>query len=228
MPSRSRSGWLKRGMKTNEFIIEEKLRNAMHIICTDLEGVLVPEIWIHVAQKTGIEELRLTTRDISDYDLLMRKRLGLLDQHGLKLKDITDVIRTMDPLPGAVDFLDWLRAQTQVIIVSDTYEEFAKPLMAKLGWPTLFCNSLVIDGSGAIADYRLRQPDGKRRVVEALQGLNFKIIAMGDSYNDINMLRTAEHGFLFRPPQNVIAEYPQFPVTREYSEIKEAIEKLLV
>lgn len=200
----------------------------MHIVCTDLEGVLVPEIWIHVAQKTGIEELRLTTRDISDYDVLMRKRLGLLDQHGLKLKDITDVIRTMDPLPGAVEFLDWLRARTQVIIVSDTYEEFAKPLMAKLGWPTLFCNSLVIDAAGAIADYRLRQSDGKRHVVKALQGLNFKIIAMGDSYNDISMLKTAEHGFLFRPPQNVVAEYPQFPVTREYAEIKAALEKLLV
>lgn len=200
----------------------------MHIVCTDLEGVLVPEIWIHVAQKTGIEELRLTTRDISDYDLLMRKRLGILDQHGLKLKDITDVIQVMDPLPGAVAFLDWLRAQTQVIIVSDTYKEFAKPLMAKLGWPTLFCNSLVIDASGAIADYRLRQPDGKRHVVEALHGLNFKVIAMGDSYNDISMLKTAEHGFLFRPPQNVVAEYPQFPVTHEYAAIQEAIGRLLI
>jgi phosphoserine/homoserine phosphotransferase len=200
----------------------------MYIVCTDLEGVLVPEIWIHVAQKTGIAELRLTTRDISDYDLLMRKRLGILDQHGLKLKDITDVIQAMDPLPGAVAFLDWLRSQTQVIIVSDTYKEFATPLMAKLGWPTLFCNSLVINGSGAIADYRLRQPDGKRRVVEALHGLNFKVIAMGDSYNDISMLKTAEHGFLFRPPQNVIDEYPQFPVTHEYAAIQEAIAKLLL
>jgi phosphoserine / homoserine phosphotransferase len=199
----------------------------MHIVCSDLEGVLVPEIWIHVARKTGIEELRLTTRDISDYDALMRKRLGLLDQHRLKLKDITDVIETLDPMEGAVEFLDWLRAQTQVIIVSDTYIEFAKPLMAKLGWPTLFCNSLVIDAAGAIADYRLRQPDGKRHVVAALQGLNFKVIAMGDSYNDISMLKTAQHGFLFRPPQNVIAEYPQFPVTHAYAEIREAIGRLL-
>ncbi len=199
----------------------------MQIVCTDLEGVLVPEIWIHVAQKTSISELRLTTRDISDYDVLMRKRLAILKTHGLKLKDITDVIATMAPLPGAVEFLDELRAKTQVIIVSDTYIEFAKPLMAKLGWPTLFCNSLSIDGDGAIADYHLRQPDGKRHVVEALQSLNFSVIAMGDSYNDINMLKAAQHGFLFRPPRNVIDEYPQFPVTREYAEIKAAIERVL-
>jgi phosphoserine / homoserine phosphotransferase len=200
----------------------------MYIICTDLEGVLVPEIWIHVAQKTGIEELRLTTRDVPDYDELMQGRLAILKRHGLKLKDITDVIETMHPLQGAVEFIDWLRSQAQVIIVSDTYVEFAKPLMAKLGWPTLFCNSLSIDpATGAIADYCLRQPDGKRHVVNALHGLNFKVIAMGDSYNDISMLKTAEHGFLFRPPQNVIAEYPQFPVTHEYAEIKDAIAALL-
>lgn len=199
----------------------------MYIVCTDLEGVLVPEIWIHVAQKTGIEELRLTTRDISDYDVLMRRRLELLKTHGLKLKDITDVIETMAPLDGAVEFLGELRSRTQVIIVSDTYIEFAKPLMAKLGWPTLFCNSLSIDAAGAIADYHLRQPDGKRHVVEALHSLNFKVIAMGDSYNDITMLKTADHGFLFRPPQNVIDEYPQFPVTRDYVEIKAAIMKVL-
>lgn len=199
----------------------------MYIVCTDLEGVLIPEIWIHVADKTGIEELRLTTRDISDYDVLMRKRLELLKANGLGLKDITDVIDTMSPLEGAVAFLDELRAQTQVIIVSDTFIEFAKPLMAKLGWPTLFCNSLSVDIDGAVVDYHLRQPDGKRHVVEALHGLNFKIIAMGDSYNDITMLQTADHGFLFRPPQNVIEEYPQFPVTREYSEIKSAIMKVL-
>lgn len=200
---------------------------TMHIVCTDLEGVLVPEIWIHVSRKTGIEELSLTTRDISDYNVLMRKRLSLLDNHGLKLKDITDVIATMDPLPGAARFLDWLRSQTQVIIVSDTYIEFAKPLMAKLGWPTLFCHHLTIDASGAIADYHLRQPDAKRHVVEALKGLNFKVIAMGDSYNDTSMLQAAHHGFLFRPPENVIAEFPQFPVTNEYAEIKAAIEKVM-
>ena len=199
----------------------------MYIVCTDLEGVLVPEIWIHVAQKTGIEELRLTTRDIPDYDALMRGRLAILKRHDLKLKDITDVIQTMDPLEGAVEFTEWLRSQAQMIVVSDTYVEFANPLMAKLGWPTLFCNSLSIDGSGAIADYHLRQPDGKRHVVKALQGLNLKIIAMGDSYNDINMLKTAEHGFLFRPPPNVIAEYPQFPVTHDYGELKRAFAALL-
>ncbi|RJQ72784.1 MAG: bifunctional phosphoserine phosphatase/homoserine phosphotransferase ThrH [Desulfobacteraceae bacterium] len=199
----------------------------MHIVCTDLEGVLIPEIWIHVSRKTGIQELSLTTRDISDYDVLMRKRLALLSSHGLKLKDITDVIQTMDPLEGAVEFLDWMRSQTQVIIVSDTYIEFAKPLMVKLGWPTLFCNFLSIDGFGAIIDYHLRQPDGKRHVVESLQGLNFKIIAMGDSYNDISMLTAAEHGFLFRPPHNVVVEHPQFPVKYEYAAIKEAIAALL-
>jgi phosphoserine/homoserine phosphotransferase len=199
----------------------------MHIVCSDLEGVLVPEIWIHVSRRTGIEELSLTTRDIPDYDVLMRKRLTLLNRHGLKLKDITDVIEFMDPLEGAVEFLDWLRAQAQVIIVSDTYIEFARPLMAKLGWPTLFCNSLSIDASGAITDYHLRQPDGKRHVVKALQSLNFKIIAMGDSYNDISMLMAAEHGFLFRPPHNVVAEYPQFPVTKDYAAIKQALAGLL-
>jgi phosphoserine / homoserine phosphotransferase len=199
----------------------------MHIVCSDLEGVLVPEIWIHVSHRTGISELSLTTRDIPDYDALMRKRLDLLKRHGLKLKDITDAIEIMDPLEGAVEFLDWLRTQVQVIIVSDTYIEFARPLMAKLGWPTLFCNSLSIDTEGAIADYHLRQPDGKRHVVEALQGLNFKIIAMGDSYNDISMLMAAEHGFLFRPPPNVVAEYPQFPVTRDYAAIKQALAGLL-
>lgn len=199
----------------------------MHIICTDLEGVLVPEIWIHVSLKTGIEELSLTTRDISDYDVLMRQRLDILKRNGLKLKDITDVIDAMDPLDGAVDFLDWLRNQTQVIIVSDTYVEFAKPLMAKLGWPTLFCHSLDIDASGTIADYHLRQDDAKRHTVQALQNLNFKVIAMGDSYNDINMMKQAEHGLLFRPPRNVIDEFPQFPVTEAYDDLKTEIERLL-
>lgn len=192
----------------------------MHIVCTDLEGVLVPEIWIHVARKTGIEELRLTTRDISDYDVLMRRRLGILATHGLKLKDITDVIAKMDPMDGAVEFLDWLRALTQVIIVSDTYMEFAKPLMAKLGWPTLFCNSLSIDASGAIADYHLRQPDGKRHVVQALQRLNFTVTAMGDSYNDISMLQTAQHALLFRPPETILTEYPQFKVAYDYAAVR--------
>lgn len=199
----------------------------MQILCTDLEGVLVPEIWINVAQKTGIEKLKLTTRDISDYDVLMRKRLDILDQNGLKLKDITEVIETMSPLEGALDFLNWLRPQIQVIIVSDTYEEFAKPLMAKLGWPTLLCNSLTIDASGAIADYNLRQKDGKRHVVNSLHNLQYEVIAMGDSYNDITMLQTAEHGILFRPPENVIAEHPQFPVTQTYEELQQELKKVI-
>ena len=199
----------------------------MKIVCTDLEGVLVPEIWINVAIRTGIEELKLTTRDISDYDVLMQKRLDILARHNLKLKDITDVIDTMEPLDGALEFLDWLRATTQVIIVSDTFKEFAKPLMAKLKWPTLFCNSLEIDAAGAVVGYRLRQNDGKRHVALSLQQLNFEVIAMGDSYNDISMLRTAEHGILFCPPDNVIAEFPQFPVTRDYAALRQALEPLL-
>jgi phosphoserine/homoserine phosphotransferase len=199
----------------------------MQIVCTDLEGVLIPEIWINVAQKTGIEELRLTTRDIADYDELMRKRLGILRHHGLKLQDITDVIDGMVPMPGALDFLNWLRARTQVIIVSDTYVEFARPLMAKLGWPTLLCNSLSVDDSGAITDYHLRQKDGKRRVVEALQHLNYEVIAMGDSYNDISMLQTAQHGILFRPPDTIRTEYPHFPVTEDYNQIRDALTRVL-
>jgi len=199
----------------------------MKIVCTDLEGVLVPEIWINVALKTGIDELKLTTRDISDYDVLMRKRLDILDQKGLKLKDITDVIATMAPLDGALDLLDWLRARTQVIIVSDTFTEFAAPLMAQLGWPTLLCNHLSIDNTGAIATYILRQQDGKRHVVEALQRLNYEVVAMGDSYNDISMLQTAQHGILFRPPKNVVTEYPQFPVTTEYGQLREKLAPLL-
>lgn len=199
----------------------------MQIVCSDLEGVLIPEIWINVALKTGIEELKLTTRDISDYDVLMRKRLAILDQHSLKLKDINDVIATMAPLEGALDFLNWLRTQSQVIIVSDTFVQFAKPLMAQLGWPTLLCNSLCIDGTGAIVDYQLRQADGKRHVVKALQYLNYEVIAMGDSYNDITMLQNAQHGILFRPPENVIAEYPKFPVTHTYDQVKAIIAPLV-
>jgi len=199
----------------------------MHIICSDLEGVFVPEIWINVADRTGIDELRLTTRDISDYDVLMKRRLSILDANGLKLKDITDVIATMEPLPGAREFLDWLRARTQVIVVSDTFVEFARPLMEKLGWPTLLCHGLTIDDNGAIAGYNLRQADGKRKVVQAFKRLNFQVLAMGDSYNDVNMLKDAHWGVLFRPPQNVIDEFPQFPVTTTYDELKEVFGKVL-
>ncbi|MCP4744897.1 MAG: bifunctional phosphoserine phosphatase/homoserine phosphotransferase ThrH [Desulfobacteraceae bacterium] len=199
----------------------------MKIVCTDLEGVLVPEIWINVAEKTGIEQLRLTTRDIADYSVLMRKRIDLLEQHGLKLKDIKDVIETMQPLEGAREFLDWLRAKTQTIIVSDTFEEFARPLMAKLGWPTLFCNSLQISSDGKITDYILRQADGKRHVVQALQSLNFKVVAMGDSYNDISMLKTAEHSVLFSPPDTIKQSYPEFAVVNDYKTLQKTLARLL-
>ena len=199
----------------------------MNIICADMEGIFTPEIWINVAEITGIPELRLTTRDISDYDVLMKKRLGILDEHKLKLKDIQDVIATMSPLEGANEFLNWLRSVVQVIIVSDTYVEFAGPLIEKLGWPTLFCNTLTIDSRGMIADYNLRQKDGKRKVARALQNLNYEVIAIGDSYNDITMLQEAEIGILFRPPDNVIEEFTEFPVAVTYGELQKHIQKIL-
>ena len=197
----------------------------MHIICSDLEGVFVPEIWINVAEKTGINDLRLTTRDISDYDVLMQKRLSILDEHNLKLKDIQDVIATIDPLDGALEFLDELRASHQLIVVSDTFVEFAGPLMEKLRRPTLFCNSLEVAPDGRITGYRLRQEDGKKKTTLALQGLNYHVIAFGDSYNDISMLQTANAAFLFRPPDNVIEQFPEFPVTRTYAEVKQEIDR---
>jgi phosphoserine/homoserine phosphotransferase len=160
----------------------------MNVICCDLEGVFVPEVWINVAEKTGIKELRLTTRDISDYDVLMKKRLSILDQHKLKLKDIQDVIASIDPLEGAVEFLDWLRSETQVIIVSDTFVELAGPLMKKLGMPTLFCHNLTVSATGSITGYNLRQPHAKKTTVIALKILNYSVIAFGDSYNDIDQL----------------------------------------
>ncbi|MGD8942652.1 MAG: bifunctional phosphoserine phosphatase/homoserine phosphotransferase ThrH [Desulfobacterales bacterium] len=199
----------------------------MYIVCADMEGIFTPEIWINVAERTGIMELRLTTRDISDYDELMTKRLGILDQHGLKLQDIQAVISKMEPLDGALDFLSWLRSQLQLIIVSDTYEEFAGPLLKKMGWPTLFCNTLSVAADGSISGYNLRQKDGKRKVAIALQNLNYKVIAIGDSYNDITMLRAADKAILFRPPDNVKAEFPQFPVTTTYAEVKREIQKII-
>lgn len=192
------------------------------IACLDLEGVLVPEIWINVAERTGIAALRRTTRDEPDYDKLMRGRIAILDEHKLGLPDIQAVIATMDPLDGALDFIEWLRSRTQVIILSDTFAEFAQPLMRKLGWPTLFCNSLEVEPSGRIAGYRLRIDDGKRRAVEALRSIAFRIVAAGDSYNDTTMLKTADAGILFRPPANVIADFPQFPVTTTYDELRAA------
>jgi len=193
------------------------------IACLDLEGVLVPEVWIAFAEKTGIEKLRLTTRDIPDYDVLMRGRLKILEENNLKLADIQEVIGTIAPLPGAVEFLQWLQSEFQVIILSDTFYEFAGPLMAQLGNPTLFCHSLVVDDDGKITDYQLRISNGKTQAVRALKDLNFKVIAAGDSYNDMGMLKEANAGILYCPPDNVIEEFPQFKVTRNYGEFKEAL-----
>lgn len=199
----------------------------MDLLCSDLEGVFIPEIWINVAQKTGIEELKLTTRDITDYDVLMKKRLSIMDRHGLKLKDITDVIKTIDPLEGAVETLTWIREQTQIIILSDTFEEFARPLMRKLGFPALLCHSLTVDATGRITDYNLRQQNHKKHATRAFKNLNYRVIAFGDSYNDTAMLAEADHGFFFMPPDNVIREFPQFKVTRNYDELKIMIGSLL-
>lgn len=199
----------------------------MDIICSDLEGVFIPEIWVNVAEKTGIEELKLTTRDIPDYNVLMKKRLNILDQHGIKIKDITDVIETIDPFEGAPEFVDWLRAKAQLIILSDTFAQFAGPMMKKLGMPTLFCHELEIAPDGTITNYKLRQDDAKRKTVIALKDLNYRITAFGDSYNDVNMLKEAHTGMLFCPPENVTQEYPQFPVTENYEELKVLITKAL-
>jgi phosphoserine/homoserine phosphotransferase len=192
----------------------------MYIVCPDLEGIFVPEIWINVAEKTGIDELLLTTRDVPDYDQLMRGRIEILKGAHLKITDIQKVIQSMEPLDGALEFLAWLRGTFQLILVSDTFVEFADPLLQKLGRPTLFCNSLIIDPDGTIADYRLRQRDGKRHVVEALKGLGFAVISVGDSYNDTTMLGAADHGILFRPPERVKDEFPQYPVVGTYDELK--------
>lgn len=190
------------------------------LVCLDLEGVLVPEIWINVSQRTGIPELSLTTRDIPDYDRLMKQRLAILDQHGLRLPDIQAVIAGMAPLEGAGEFLDWLRERCQVIILSDTFYEFALPLMKQLGYPTLFCHRLEVEEDGRIANYCLRQPDQKRQSVIALKSLRFRVIAAGDSYNDTAMLAAADAGIFFRPPDTISREFPQFPVTQTYQELQ--------
>ncbi|ARB45829.1 bifunctional phosphoserine phosphatase/homoserine phosphotransferase ThrH [Alloalcanivorax xenomutans] len=197
----------------------------MELLCLDLEGVLIPEIWINFAERTGIEELRATTRDIPDYDELMRMRLGLLDQHGYGLPDIQAVIDTLEPLDGARAFVDWAQEHFQLIILSDTFYEFALPLMRKLGQPTLFCHRLEVDGNGRIIDYVLRQQDPKRASVKALHSLNYRVIAAGDSYNDTTMLSEAEQGILFHAPDNVIAEFPQFPAVHSYEDLKKEIVK---
>jgi phosphoserine/homoserine phosphotransferase len=191
------------------------------LACLDLEGVLIPEIWINVAEKTGIADLRLTTRDMPDYGALMKRRLGILDEHKLRLADIQSVIGMMRPLEGAVEFIAWLRERCQVIIVSDTFSEFALPLMRQLGYPTIFCNRLEIDTAGRIVNYQLRQPDQKRASVLALKSLQFRVLATGDAYNDTSMLGAADAGVFFRPPQNVAKEFPQFPVVHTYEGLKE-------
>ncbi len=196
----------------------------MQVVCLDLEGVLVPEIWIAFSERTGIAEFRRTTRDEPDYDKLMRFRLALLREKGLKLADIHAVIGAMSPLPGAREFLDDLRTRYQVVILSDTFYEFADPLMRQLGRPTLFCHRLVVDEAGFVADYQLRQPDQKRQAVNALKGLNFQVIAAGDSYNDTAMLGAADAGFFIHPPENIVAQFPQFPVNHSYAELKASID----
>lgn len=191
------------------------------MVCLDLEGVLVPEIWINVALKTGIEELKITTREMPDYDKLMKQRLAILDRHHLTIDDIQDVIAKMGPLEGAVDFIDWLRDRCQVIILSDTFYQFAFPLMKQLGFPTLFCNQLKIDGAGRIADYHMRMQNQKKHSVAAFKSLNFFTMAAGDAYNDTAMLGEADSGFFFRPPDHLPKEFPQFPVTQTYGELQE-------
>jgi len=191
------------------------------LACLDLEGVLLPEIWIKFAEKTGIEELKLTTRDIPDYDELMQGRLSILREKNLKIQDIQDVIATLSPLDGAIDFLNWLKSEFQVIILSDTFYQFAGPLMKQLAYPTLFCHNLIIDDKGVIIDYKLRQKDQKTKAVKALQSLNLKVISAGDSYNDTGMLKQADAGILFCPPQRVIEEFPQFPVATNFDEFQQ-------
>jgi len=199
----------------------------MYIVCSDLEGVFVPEIWVNVSKNTGIDELKLTTRDISDYNILMNRRLELLKKYGLTLRDVQNVISLLKPLPGALEFIDWLRAKTQFIVVSDTFSEFADPLLRQLGRPTLFCHHLTTDTEGNITDYNLRQNDGKMRVVEALQSLNYKVIAIGDSYNDISMLRKSDYGILYNPPQSVADEHPDLKVVKTYASLKRIISHLI-
>jgi len=193
----------------------------MYAVCSDLEGVWVPEVWINVSLKTGIDDLKYTTRDIKDYDELMQHRIKILKQHGLRLKDIQNVIATIKPLEGALEMVSWLKKATRFIVVSDTFVEFASPLMRQLDWPTLFCHSLVVDDEGNITGYALRQKDSKRRVIQALQSLNYQVIAFGDSYNDISMLQEADDAILFNPPQNVVDDYPRFIVMNDYNKLRE-------
>lgn len=199
----------------------------MYITCLDLEGVLVPEIWIAFAEETGIPELRLTTRDISDYDVLMKKRLGILEERRLGLKEIQSTIAKIDPLPGAKEFLDQLRRITQVVILSDTFTQFAAPLMEKLGMPTIFCNELVVDGDGKITGYKLRQDNGKFHAIKGFQSMGFDTIASGDSFNDLAMITASQAGFLFRAPEHIIKDYQNVPAFTEYGQLLDAVKKVV-
>ncbi len=195
----------------------------MYIICLDLEGVLVPEIWIAFAEASGIAQLKKTTRDEPDYDKLMKGRLEILKEHGLGLKEIQDTIAQIEPLAGAKEFLDELRSLTQVIIISDTFEQFAKPLMQKLGWPTIFCNSLEVSGDGQITGYKMRVENSKYTTVKALQSIGYDTIASGDSYNDLGMIQASKAGFLFKSTEQIKADYPQYPAFETYEELLGAI-----
>ena len=199
----------------------------MEIVCLDLEGVLVPEIWIAFAEATGIPELKRTTRDEPDYDKLMNYRIGILKEHGLGLKEIQDTIQTIDPLPGAKAFLDQLRTMTQVIIISDTFTQFAKPLMEKLGWPTIFCNSLEVAPDGEITGYKMRVENSKYTTVEALQSIGYDTIASGDSHNDLGMIQASKAGFLFKSTDQIKADYPELPAYEEYDELLAAIRSVI-
>ncbi|MDG2176270.1 MAG: bifunctional phosphoserine phosphatase/homoserine phosphotransferase ThrH [Gammaproteobacteria bacterium] len=194
----------------------------MEIACLDLEGVLIPEIWINFAEKTGIDALRATTRDIPDYNQLMQQRLKILDEQGLGLREIQEVIATLTPLEGAVDFIDWLRERFQVVILSDTFYEFSQPLMRQLGYPALLCHRLEIAEDGRVVDYKLRQEDPKRQAVKAFHSLTYRVIAAGDSYNDTTMLAEADAGILFMAPDNVVAEFPQFPAVFSFEDLKQS------
>jgi len=195
----------------------------MYVICSDLEGVFVPEVWVNIAKKTGIDKLKYTTRDIQDYDELMKYRLKILQEEHLSLKDIQNVIAQIKPLEGAYEFLEWCKEVARIVVVSDTFIEFADPLMAQLGRPLLLCHSLITDEHNMIKDYKLRQPDPKRKTVQAFQNLQYKVFAFGDSYNDISMLQQADVGVLYCPPQNVVNDYPQFPVATNYAELQKII-----
>ncbi len=194
----------------------------MHIACLDFEGVLVPEIWVGLAERTGVEALKATTRDIPDYDELMKMRLRIMDERGLRFGDVRAAAESLDPLPGAREFLDWLRGEYQVAIVSDTFYELAMPLVKKLGLPTMLCHRLNVDADGRLSGYRLRQPDPKRNAVRGFKAMQYRVVATGDSYNDVPMLEEADLSWFFQPPEKVVRDHPRIPVARSYEELKAA------